>query len=165
MAPQIKQINSCVCCAVVVLSFSAAFGEVAPRGDTWGAQGNHFGGLGVSGGSPGGSLGLPGRSPGSSRGVPGCPGGVLGAALGGFGADWGEQPPKKWLLSNPITVLNQKRVPKGTPRGSIFGFKIYTKSHQDLNAILVTCFDIPDHHHQHTHTTTITTTTTPHTPS
>ena len=57
----------------------------------------------------------------------GDPGGVLGAALGGFGADWGEQPPKKWTGSMVITVLGPKRVPKGSPKGAILGVKIGPK--------------------------------------
>ena len=75
----------------------------------------------------------------------GDPGGVLGAALGGFGADWGEQPPKKWPPSNPITVLDQKRMRKGSPGGPILGVKIDTKSNKKFNAILITFFGVPKH--------------------
>merc|ERR1712091_231107 len=45
--------------------------SVAPLGGTWGAQGDHFGGLAASGGAPEGhwgSLGSPWGTPGGSRG-------------------------------------------------------------------------------------------------
>ena len=102
---------------------------MAPRGGTWGAQGDISGGWGPPGGAPEshlGSLGGPRGAPGGSLGAPGW---VLGAALGGFGADWGEQPSKKRPGSMVITVLVTKMVPKGGPKSPILGIKIDTKSH------------------------------------
>ena len=60
-----------------------------------------------------GSLGGPWRAPGGS---PEAPWWVLGTALGGFGGDWGEQPPKKWPGPISLTVLDPKRCKMGGPR-------------------------------------------------
>ena len=109
-----------------------------PRGIILGAWGPPEGAPEGHGGSLGGPWGAPG---GSLR----HPGGVLRAALGGFGGHLGDQSQKKWPPSNPTTVLDQKRVPKGSPRGSILGGKIDTKSHQNFNAILVAFFSVPGH--------------------
>ena len=84
-----------------------------------GALGDDFGGLAASWGSPGGSSAVPGWSLGGPGEVPGCPGEVLGAALGGFGGGWGEQPSKNSPGSNSLSRLGTKRVPKGSPRGVI----------------------------------------------
>ena len=90
--------------------------SVAPQGGTWGAQGDISGAWGPPGGAPEGHWGSLGGPRGAPRGSPGAPGWVLGAALGGFRADRGEQPPKKWPPSNPITVFYQKWCQKGPPR-------------------------------------------------
>ena len=118
---------------------------MAPLGCTWGAQGDHFGSLGVSGGSPGGSLGLPWRSLGSSGGVPGDPGGVLGAALGDFGSHWDEHPAKRSPGSMWIAPHVHKKVEKGSPKEPILGGKIASKSHKNLNSILIAFFRVPGH--------------------
>ena len=117
----------------------------SPWGGTWGAQGSISGAWRRPGEAPEGhwrSLGGPWGGPGGSL---GDPGGVLGTALGGFGGDWGEQPPKKIPGSIGVTVLDPQIVPKGSPKGSILGVKIDTKSHLNFNAILVTFFRVPGH--------------------
>ena len=93
-----------------------SWGLRSASGGTWGAQGEHVGCLGISGGAPEGHWGSLGGPRGAPGGSPGAPGWVLGAALGGFGADWGEQPSKKWPGPMVITVLVPKMVAKGTPR-------------------------------------------------
>ena len=66
--------------------------SVAPQGGTWGAQGDISGAWGPPGGAPEGHWGSLGGPRGAPGGSPGAPGWVLGAALGGFEADWGEHP-------------------------------------------------------------------------
>ena len=102
--------------------------SVAPRGVTWGAQGDQFGGLGASGGSPGGSLGVPGRSLGSSGGVPGGP---RWGPWGGLGWFWGplrRTAVKKVARVNVPQRFGTKMVPKEIPKGAILEVKIGPKS-------------------------------------
>ena len=103
--------------------------SVAPQGGTWGAQGDISGAWGPPGGAPEGHWGSLGGPWGAPGGSPGAPGWVLGTALGGFGGDWGEQPPKKWPGPIGVTLLQPKRMPNGRPKAPILGRKINLKSY------------------------------------
>ena len=90
--------------------------------------------------------GAPWEVPGELRGGSlGHPVGVLGAALGDFGCDLGEQASTKWRGSIRLTVLDPKRVPKWSPRGGFLGVKINPKSHRFFNAILGAILGVPGH--------------------
>ena len=110
-----------------------------------GSPGGLFWGLGGLPGEPRRVIGTPWEVPGGLRGVPGAPRWGPWGGLGRFWGPLGRTASKKLLKSIGATVLEQKRVPKGPPRGSILGVKIYTKSHQKINAILVTFFRVPGH--------------------
>ena len=115
----------------------------------WGVPGEPRGSISGAwrppGGAPGGyrgSLGGPWGAPGGSLEDPAW---VLGAALGDFWRDRGEQAPKKWRGSMIATLLVPKRVPKWSPRGVILGVKSDPKSHRIFNAILKAILRVAGH--------------------